>query len=351
MKSPQEILIKIYFLLKEKPYTVEELHQKLVALEIQLSKRSIYRYLEKLESSLNHENDTLEVETEDNNKKTYLIIHHQKELDLSIGEWINFLNNNYIFQSNYSFNETDKIVNAKILDLIKSKSPLKSQILSLLNSNSGFYEPTKFGEIKLNSQLKKLLYKFIYYFSNNCYVTVNKYSKSVIAQSNIPIINSPLIPLRIWYHRGNYSFSFYSIEESKVYTLEIDMIESITYHRDNADLLAIKEDLIKSIDHNFGYHSPIINGVNEIVLQFPPNPGEHIMNRFYHKTQRFERLQDGSIQMHFETEINIELIGWISMWLDNVKILKPEVLKNLFMEKLNNMVLINTDKLDAINNG
>lgn len=351
MISPQEILIKIYFLLKEKPYTVEELHQKLSSLDIQISKRSTYRYLVKLEVSLHYENEVLEIETEENNKKTYLITQPKKEINFPIGEWINFLNNNYIFQSNFNFTETDKKINTKILEIIQSKTPLKSQILSLLNSNGSFYESTKFGEIILNNHLKKLLYKFIYYFSNNCYVTVKKYSKSVIAQSNIPLINSPLLPLRIWHHRGNYSFSFYSIDESKVYTLEIDMIESISYHKDNADLLPIKEDLIKSIDHNFGYHSPIINGINEIVLQFPPNPGEHIMNRFWHKNQRFERLQDGTIQMNFETEINIELIGWISMWLDNVKILKPEVLKNHFKEKLNNMVLINNDKLDAINNG
>jgi hypothetical protein len=55
--------------------------------------------------------------------------------------------------------------------------------------------------------------------------------------------------------------------------------------------------------------------------------------------------------MHFETEINIELIGWISMWLDNVKIIKPEVLKNHFMVKLNNIILINANKLNPINNG
>lgn len=351
MKSPQEILIKIYFLLKEKPYTVEELHQKLVALEIQLSKRSIYRYLEKLERSLNHENDTLEVETEDNNKKTYLITQPKKEINLPIGEWINFLNNNFIFQSNYNFTETDKIINAKILDIIQSKSPLKSQILSLLNSNSGFYESTKFGEIILSNNLKKLLHKFIYYFSNNCSVTIKKYSKSVINQSNIPIPDCSLMPLKILYHRGNYSLSFFSIEENKVFSLELDMIESISYHRTNAKLLLIKEDLLKTIDHNFGYHSPIINGINEIVLQFPPNPGEHIMNRFWHKNQRFERLQDGTIQMHFETEINIELIGWISMWLDNIKIVSPEQLKKMFSEKLNNMGLINNNNLSPINNG
>ncbi len=351
MKSPQEILIKIYFLLKEQPYTVEELHQRLIALEIQLSRRSVYRYLDKLESSLNYENDTLEVETEDNNKKTYLITQPKKELNLPIGEWINFINNNYIFQSNFSFTETDKLINNKILEVIKSKAPLKSQIVSLLNSTNNFYDATKFGEIILNNHLKKLLYKLIYYFSNNCSITIKKYSKSVSDQSNIPKINSPLLPLKIWHHRGNYSFSFFSIDESIVYTLEIDMIDSIAFHEDHADIRVSKEDLLHKIENNFGYHSPLIEGVNEIVLQFPPNPGEHIMNRFWHKNQRFERLQDGTIQMHFETEINIELLGWISMWLDNVKIVRPEILKKIFSEKLNNMVLINNNKLTPINNG
>jgi predicted DNA-binding transcriptional regulator YafY len=351
MISPAEILIKIYFLLKVKPYSVEELHKKLSSLDIQISKRSTYRYLEKLEVSLHYENEVLEIETEESNKKVYLISQPKKEINFTVGEWINFLNNNYIFQSNFNFTETDKKVNTKIIEIIQSKAPLKSQILSLLHSNSSFYESTKFGEIILNNHLKKLLYKFIYYFSNNCFVTVKKYSKSVISQSNIPIINSPLLPLRIWYHRGNYSFSFYSIEESKVYTLEIDMIESLSYHKDHADLLPIKENLRKSIDDNFGYHSPIIDGLNEVILQFPPNPGEHIMNRFWHKNQRFERLKDGTIQMHFATEINIELIGWIGMWLDNVKIVSPELLKKMFSDKLNNMTLINSDRISPINNG
>ena len=125
------------------------------------------------------------------------------------------------------------------------------------------------------------------------------------------------------------------------------MIDAINYHSKTAGNLNKKE----IIPPTFGYHPPIVDGVFEIILQFPANHGEHIRNRFWNKSQRFEKLEDGSIQMYLTSEINIELIGWISMWLDNVKILKPEVLKNHFMEKLNNMVLINNDKLDAINNG
>ena len=61
MKSPQEIALKIYFLLKEKPYTVEDLFHKLKLLDIIISKRSVYRYLEKLEFSLNSEEETIEI--------------------------------------------------------------------------------------------------------------------------------------------------------------------------------------------------------------------------------------------------------------------------------------------------
>lgn len=351
MKSPQEILIKIYFLLKENPYTVEKLHQKLSAFDIQISKRSIYRYLEKLEASLNSENEILEIESEENNKKTYLITQPKKEINLPVGEWINFLNNNYIFQSNFNYTESDKLINNKILEVIKSKAPLKSQIISFLNTTNNFYESTKFGELILTNQNKKILYKFIYYCSHNCSITITKYTKSVVDQSNIPATNSPLLPLKVWYHRGNYSFSFFSITENKVYTLEVDMIESISYYEDNTAFLVPKEDLLKGIENNFGYHSPLIEGEHEIVLQFPPNPGEHIMNRFWHKNQRFELLEDGSIQMRFETKINIELVGWISMWLDNVKIVGPEILKNLYSEKLQNMVLIHKNNLNPINNG
>ena len=61
MKTPQEIALKIYFLLKEKPYSVDELFQKLKIEDILISKRSVYRYLEKLEHSLNSEVETIEI--------------------------------------------------------------------------------------------------------------------------------------------------------------------------------------------------------------------------------------------------------------------------------------------------
>jgi hypothetical protein len=347
MKSPQEIALKVYFLLKEKPYTVEDLFLKLKTLDILISKRSVYRYLGKLEHSLNSEAETIEIEIEEKNKKTFFITTNSKDLKISQSDWLKYINNNYIFQSNYGFSPEEKEINKKIVDFIQAKAPIKSQIISNLKLKNDYFEATSFGELIMNDKHKKVLFKMLYYFSNNCSIGVVRYSDSVVQNSNIPQLNEELIPLKIWYHRGNYSLSFYSVKQEKIHTLELDMIDAINYHSKTADKLNNKE----IIPPAFGYHPPIVDGVFEIVLQFPPNPGEHIMNRFWHKSQRFQRLQDGTIQMHFETEINIELIGWISMWLDNVKIIKPEVLKNHFMVKLNNIILINANILNPINNG
>ena len=347
MKSPQEIALKIYFLLKEKPYTVEDLFHKLKLLDIIISKRSVYRYLEKLEFSLNSEEETIEIEIEEKNKKTFFINPISKDLKISQSDWVSYINNNYIFQSNYNFSIEEKEINRKIVDFIQAKAPIKSQIISNLKLKNYYYESTSFGELIMNDKHKKVLFKLLYYLSNNCSIGVVQYSDSVVQNNNIPEQNEELIPLKIWYHRGNYSISFFSVKDEKIYTLELDMIEAINYQTKTLKELNKKE----IIPPTFGYHPPIVDGIFEIILQFPPNPGEHISNRFWHKSQRFKRLNDGTIQMNFETEINIELIGWISMWLDNVKIIKPELLKYHFMKKLNNMVLINTDKLDAINNG
>jgi hypothetical protein len=348
MKTPQEIAFKIYFLLKEKPHSVTDLHLRLQKYDIQLSKRSIYRYLEKIETSLNTEEENIEVEMVDKNKKIFFVKSNSKDIKLTQGDWVNFINSNYIFQSNYKFSEEQQEINSKILSLIKSKAPIKSQLISNLNADNAFYESTGFGELIMNNKYKKNLFKLIYYYSNQCDVKITKYSDSVINNQEIPKINTPLIPYKIWYHRGNYSISLYSSIQKKAYTIEIDMIDSINYHSKHPKNIVIKElDELMS----FGYHPSIVDGIQQIVLQFPSNPGEHIMNRFWHKSQRFEKLNDGTVLMYITTNINIEVIGWISMWLDNVKIIQPTSLKTYFEEKLNNMLLINANLLNPVNNG
>jgi hypothetical protein len=251
------------------------------------------------------------------------------------------------------FNETDaeKQLNAKISNFIKSNASLKAQLLSILNAQKEYYHVSKFGELQLSKKDKKNLFKFMFYFSQNACLEIINYSDSVTKNQYIPEIKTALIPLKIWYHRGNYAFSFYSLKNERSYTIEIDMIDAIGFSKEKYNKSIFSAELEKLNNNSFGYHLPLVKGVQKVILEFPPNPGGHILNRFWHTSQKMEKLENGHVLLHLSVEINIELIGWIAMWLDNVKIIAPEILKTEFKNRLINMNKILIENSKPINNG
>ena len=351
MKTPQELALIIFSFLKESPHTVEEIYKRLLKLEIEMSKRSVYRYLNKIESSLLIGTNQLEIEQEEKNRKTYFIRDQFKSDSITDEEWINFINNNFLFQALFNETESEKQLNAKITNFIKTNASLKSQLLSILNAQKEYYHVSKFGELFLSKKDKKNLFKFMYYFSQNACLEITNYSSSVNNNQYIPEINTALIPLKIWYHRGNYAFSFYSLKNKKSYTIEIDMIDAIGFSKEKYNKSIFSAELEKLNNNSFGYHLPLVKGVHKVILEFPPNPGGHILNRFWHASQKMEKLENGNVILHLLVEINIELIGWIAMWLDNVKIIAPEILKTEFKNRLINMNKILIENSKPINNG
>ena len=81
------------------------------------------------------------------------------------------------------------------------------------------------------------------------------------------------------------------------------------------------------------------------------NPGSHVLNRNWHPNQKIKQLSNGTIELSFDSEINIELVGWIAMWLDNVKVVSPNELKILLKEKLDRVYDIMNADLLPTNNG
>ena len=54
--------------------------------------------------------------------------------------------------------------------------------------------------------------------------------------------------------------------------------------------------------------------------------------------------------MTLEVRICIELLGWIMQWMDNVQILSPVIIKNIIGQRIENMKLINDNKILPISN-
>ena len=54
--------------------------------------------------------------------------------------------------------------------------------------------------------------------------------------------------------------------------------------------------------------------------------------------------------MYLNCGINRELIGWIFQWMSNVKVIKPEILKELVVEKHREIVRIYEYDIELVSN-
>lgn len=150
-------------------------------------------------------------------------------------------------------------------------------------------------------------------------------------------------------------FLLTDLNSSEYYALEIDMIKNWHSHFFNEsscnDSLKDGQHHTDFLNFRFGYHQALVPGIFSIILKFATNPGNHIRKRFWHSTQRFELLSDHSVIMYLKVEINIELLGWIMMWMDNVQVLEPQILVDLVQERLASMRDVHALKKAPINNG
>jgi hypothetical protein len=129
------------------------------------------------------------------------------------------------------------------------------------------------------------------------------------------------------------------------------MIENISYLSSNTSTIPTEKLINEINNYSFGFHPSFDDKIHNITLLFPVNPGEHVINRFWHKSQKYKRLNDGSIEFYLTCRIDIELLGWIMMWMDNVKIIEPPILKEYYINKVQTIKTIYLDNRMPLNNG
>lgn len=345
-----ELTFKIYHLLKQKNYTIIQLHERLLAEKKDISIRTLYRKVMAIQEALIDTNEFLDIEIDARNVNNYSVKTNSKNYNLKNSDWIDYINSVVIFKNNFNIKK-DSFIHNMFLNSIHNDAPLKSLLVSLLNEQLDFYQTTNFGELILTKKLKKNLFKFIYYYTRKCVVSIQNYSDSVKNNSRIPSLNEPLIPIKIVYHRENYNLILYAINTSTTYSLELDMIDNLSYVAAPTNSNFPEKVLQNISNYSFGYHPSFDDTVYDIKLVFPSNPGEHVINRFWHKSQKHKRLEDGSIEFYLTCKIDIELLGWIMMWMDNVKIIEPQLLKELYLNRLQNIEIIYHENKLPNNNG
>jgi predicted DNA-binding transcriptional regulator YafY len=82
--------------------------------------------------------------------------------------------------------------------------------------------------------------------------------------------------------------------------------------------------------------------VYSITLEFSSSTGQFIKQYFWHSSQTFKE-QNGKIIMQLQCGINRELIGWLFMWMYNVKVIEPLILKEYYTKSLKKNTEVNNE--------
>ena len=127
-------------------------------------------------------------------------------------------------------------------------------------------------------------------------------------------------------------FQIFELEQIKNYKLSGFEEHDILLPK----LLAIE------LNKRFGVSKNIDDTTYSITLEFSSVTGQFIMRNFWHNSQTFKE-QNGKIIMQLECGINRELIGWLYMWMYNVRIVEPPILKEYYTKALKKITQVNNE--------
>lgn len=96
----------------------------------------------------------------------------------------------------------------------------------------------------------------------------------------------------------------------------------------------------------YGISNSINDKVYNIKIEFTSCYGDSYKSFYWHHSQRWEKLKNGNYMLHLQCSIGRELIGFIAIGLDKVKVHQPKILKDLVLEKFYATVSIYSKNLE-----
>lgn len=162
---------------------------------------------------------------------------------------------------------------------------------------------------------------------------------------------NPLPNKRLWKphalvsHRGSIFVTCTKDSNPTLYFFDLESIIAIKLSEGKFRKQIPKDEVEAFLSGRFGITSS--NGKTyKVRLAFHPSDSKSItgfknpfiQKRSWHPKQQFMMDESGKyIVLEFDSQLNRELVGWVMMWMDHVKILDPPELKHLVSEKLESM--------------
>ena len=347
MSEKSKRLMMIYSRLKSGPVTIDMLSNWAKKNDLQISSRTFYRDLYDLENSLILPNERLVVSVGEKNRKTWKIEYINKEEPLT-----EFDINSYILFQNFLpqpvvSSRRDSL--GKIVRLFYQQYS-KSQFENFVDVAKMQIKATHFYEGSIFSDYHKILDDCIWSIQNKRQIELISINYDYTSISSDVTFPQVFLPVQILYHRGVVHISGYLKESNQLLILGLEQISKYKLTNVPFDNSSYLHHLETELSRRFGITQNINNEVYDIKLEFTERTGTFVHKQFWDETQRFERLENGNFLMYLNCGINRELIGWIFQWMSNVKVIKPETLKELVVEKHREIVRIYEYDIELVSN-
>jgi predicted DNA-binding transcriptional regulator YafY len=337
----------IYDLITSSPLTINNIIDELQKYNIICSNRQIYRDLEYLERYYLRQNEKLSIVIGEHNRKTYRLLIDSEEIDLNPRDIVAFQLTRSASPRYLMTNRSDSMQKFRTVynSFIKKNSAFYTFMQESQNTRSHFYEGIN------NSEYDDKIDSIIWAISNYKKILIHSIEGDATSSSKKQNSNFLFKSIKLIYHRGNHFIAGFSVPNDDFQIIDISKIISFEITDKSFIYKALIPKADEEINKRFGVTQNIDNKTYDIVLELSSTTGNFMKGYFWHPTQEFIKLPSGNWHLKLHCGINRELIGWIFMWMTNIKICKPIILKNLFNKQLEGITeLHKMDKTLKYNN-
>lgn len=339
MSAHLERLIRIYNRLRRGPVTIDIISKWVQNAGISVSDRQLYRDLHQLVNLKIAEGENVVEYIDEKNRKTWKL-----EYDEASEKITQYDINSFFLLKNFApfaILEQRKSSIEKFEKIIYRKSS-KNSYQKLIEAGELYMRRTNFFDQMYGAIEHEQIEDLVWALHNKRIVIIESIT---INPANIHFdghkLPIKLYPLEMIFHRGRALISGICCDDNKVMTFAIDPDFKFSLTNETFNRKKIQGDYYQKIESLFGISDPLDEKVYDIEVEFTAGYGRSWMNYFWHRSQKWQRLDSGNYMLHLRCSIGRELIGFLAYGLDKTKVHRPKVLKDLMLKKLQRTASIN----------
>jgi len=322
------VLTRIIEKVKRFPVTFEGMLEWVRYENIEISERTLYRYLKEIETLRLNDGHIITLNG-DFNKKTWKFEYDNSDNELKEDDIMSLWLLKGLFPKSFAQHRKTSI--NKIEEIVyKNHSKSKFEYhLQPLSENE--VTASSFGEYAYTAEEQENINQIIWAIIHRRKIKIlHAGSGNELSASSI----GEIVPMQVTFHKGTAYLMCLSAGSQKLHAIDITQFAAIEILNTPFDIKKYEASYNWQLSKRFGVQENISENDYEIVLHFAPAIGRRVCQKRWHMSQKAMELPDGRWEMKFYCGINNELINWIIQWNKHVEILKPAILICKISEQL-----------------